>query len=69
MFGFFEHRSQALVKLDKGGVSVHKKTILKFNSTKPVRPAAWLALAILAFGAFGNSVQAQFDLKFQYNYS
>ena len=36
-----------------------KKTILKFNSPKSVRPAAWLALAILAVGAFVNSVQAQ----------
>ena len=35
---------------------MHKKTILKFNSTKPV---AWLALAFLAVGAFGNFVQAQ----------
>jgi len=38
---------------------MNKKTILKFNSTKSVRPFAWLALAILAVGAFGNSVQAQ----------
>jgi autotransporter-associated beta strand protein len=37
---------------------MYKKTILKFNS-KSVRPVAWLALAILALGAFGNSVQAQ----------
>ena len=38
---------------------MNTKTILKFNSTKSVRPFAWLALAILAVGAFGNSVQAQ----------
>ena len=38
---------------------MNKKTILKFNSTKSVRPFAWLALAILAVGAFGNSVQAE----------
>ena len=38
---------------------MNTKTILKFNSTKSVRPFARLALAILAVGAFGNSVQAQ----------
>ena len=38
---------------------MNKKTILKFNSPKSVRPTAWLTLAILACGAFGNSVQAQ----------
>ena len=38
---------------------MNTKTILKFNSTKSIRPASWLALAILALGAFGNSVQAQ----------
>jgi len=38
---------------------MNKKTILKFNSTKSVRPFAWLAIGILAVGAFGNSVQAQ----------
>jgi autotransporter-associated beta strand protein len=38
---------------------MNKKTILKFNSTKSVRPASWLAMAIFAVGAFGNSVQAQ----------
>jgi len=42
-----------------GGVGMNKKIILKFNSPKSVRPVAWLALAILACGAFGNSVQAQ----------
>ncbi len=36
-----------------------KKIILKFNSLKSVRPVAWLALAVLAVGAYGNSVQAQ----------
>jgi hypothetical protein len=40
-------------------IDLNKKTILKFNSTSPIRPIAWLALAILAVGAFGNSVQAQ----------
>jgi autotransporter-associated beta strand protein len=38
---------------------MNEKTIFKFNSLKSIRPAAWLALAILAVGAFGNSVQAQ----------
>ncbi|NBS87690.1 MAG: hypothetical protein EBS60_06370, partial [Verrucomicrobia bacterium] len=38
---------------------MNKKTILKFNSPKSPGPVAWLALAILAVGAFGNSVQAQ----------
>jgi hypothetical protein len=38
---------------------MYKKTILKFNSTASIRPAAWLALTILAVSAFGNSVQAQ----------
>lgn len=38
---------------------MNKKTILKFNTTSTIRPFKWLALAILAFGAFGNSVQAQ----------
>ena len=38
---------------------MNKKTILKFNYPKFVRPASWLALAILVVGAFGNSVQAQ----------
>jgi len=38
---------------------MNKKTILKFNSTSSIRPASWLALAILTVGAFGNSVQAQ----------
>ena len=38
---------------------MNKKTILKFNSTSSIRPFAWLALAILAASAFGNSVQAQ----------
>jgi autotransporter-associated beta strand protein len=38
---------------------MNKKTILKFNSTSSIRPFAWLALAILAVGAFENSVQAQ----------
>ena len=38
---------------------MNKKTILKFDSPKSVRPVAWLALAVLAVGAFGNSVQAQ----------
>jgi len=38
---------------------MNKKTILKFNSPKSFRPFASLALAILAVGAFGNSVQAQ----------
>ena len=36
-----------------------EKAIFKFNSLKSVRPVAWLSLAILAVGAFGNSVQAQ----------
>jgi len=36
-----------------------QQNILKFNSTASFRPAAWLALTILAVGAFGNSVQAQ----------
>jgi len=38
---------------------MNKKTILKFNSTASIRPAAWLALAIISVGAFANSVQAQ----------
>ena len=38
---------------------MNKKTTLKFNSTASFRPFAWLALAILTVGAFGNSVQAQ----------
>jgi autotransporter-associated beta strand protein len=38
---------------------MNKKLILKFNSLKSVRPVAWLALAVLAVSAFGNSVQAQ----------
>ena len=38
---------------------MNKKIILKFNSLKSVRPVAWLALAVLAFSAFGNSVHAQ----------
>ena len=28
---------------------MYKKTILKFNSTKPARPVAWLAFAVLSF--------------------
>ena len=49
---------------------MNTKTILKFNSTKSVRPFAWLALAILAVGAFGNSVQAQAWLNENFsNYS
>ena len=36
-----------------------EKAIFKFNLIKSVRPAAWLSLAVLAVGAFGNSVQAQ----------
>jgi len=36
-----------------------QKDIFKFSSIKSIRPVAWLALAILAFGAFGSSVQAQ----------
>ena len=40
-------------------INLNKKTILISNSTSPIRPIAWLALAILAVGAFGNSVQAQ----------
>jgi len=40
-------------------INLNKKTILKFNSTSPIRPAALLAITILAVGAFGNSVQAQ----------
>jgi hypothetical protein len=46
---------------------MNKKTILKFNSTKSVRPFAWLALAILAVGAFGNSVHAQEWLNENFN--
>jgi autotransporter-associated beta strand protein len=38
---------------------MNKKTILISNYTASIRPVAWLALAILACGAFGNSVQAQ----------
>ena len=38
---------------------MNKKTILISNYTASIRPAAWLALAFLACGAFGNSVQAQ----------
>ena len=38
---------------------MNKKTILISNYSASIRPAAWLALAILACGAFGNSVQAQ----------
>ena len=38
---------------------MNKKTILTSNYTASIRPAAWLAMAILACGAFGNSVQAQ----------
>jgi len=46
---------------------MNKKTILKFNSIKPVRRASWLALAILAVGAFGNSVQAQWVVSENFN--
>jgi autotransporter-associated beta strand protein len=38
---------------------MEQKDIFKFSSIKSIRPAAWLALAFLAVGAFGNSVQAQ----------
>ena len=38
---------------------MHKKTILKFNSTKPVRPAAWLALGVLSFVSFSSTGRAQ----------
>ncbi len=38
---------------------MRQKAIHKFNSIKSVRPVACLALAFLALGAFGNSVQAQ----------
>ena len=38
---------------------MNKKTILKFNSIASVRPSPWLALAILAIGAFGNSLHGQ----------
>lgn len=38
---------------------MNKKTILTSNYTASIRPAAWLAMTILACGAFGNSVQAQ----------
>ena len=46
---------------------MNKKTILKFNSTASIRPVAWLALAVLACGAFGNSVQAQAWLDENFN--
>ena len=38
---------------------MNKKTISISNDTASFRPFAWLALSILAVGAFGNSVQAQ----------
>jgi autotransporter-associated beta strand protein len=36
-----------------------QKYVFKFSSIKSIRPAAWLAMTILACGAFGNSLQAQ----------
>ena len=53
--------NKAIRSLSKlvGEVNMNQKTILKFNSNSSIRPAAWLALAVLAVGAFGNSVQAQ----------
>ena len=39
--------------------NLNKKTISISNDTASFRPFAWLALSILAVGAFGNSVQAQ----------
>jgi len=39
--------------------NLNKKPISISNHTASFRPFAWLALAILAVGAFGNSVQAQ----------
>ena len=55
---FLNKAIRSLSKL-KGEVNMSEKTILKLNSTASILPTAWLALAILAVGAFGNSVQAQ----------
>ena len=55
----FKHRSQTLVEFITDGLNMSEKAISKFNSIKSFRPVAWLALAILAVGAFGNYVQAQ----------
>ena len=38
---------------------MNKKPMLKFNSIASIRPVAWLTVAILAVGTFGNSVQAE----------
>jgi autotransporter-associated beta strand protein len=47
--------------------NLNKKTISISNHTASFRPFAWLALAILAVGAFGNSVQAQQWLSENFN--
>jgi autotransporter-associated beta strand protein len=46
---------------------MNKKTSLKFNSTKCSRSVAWLAMAIFAVGAFGNSVQAEVWIDENFN--
>jgi len=45
---------------------MYKKTILKFNSTKPARPVAWLAFAVLSF-VYSSSAFA--DVWLDQNYS
>lgn len=46
---------------------MHKKTILKFNSPKSVRPAAWLALVVLSFVSFSSTGRAQAWLDENFN--
>jgi len=57
--GFYEQGDRVTVQSKAEDRDINKRSILKFNSPKSVRPATWLSLAILAVGAFGNSVQAQ----------
>jgi len=47
--------------------NLNKKTISISNHTASFRPFAWLALAILSCGAFGNSVHAQAWLDENFN--
>jgi autotransporter-associated beta strand protein len=57
--GFYEQGDRVTVQSKAVERDITKRSILKLNSTKFVRYVACLALAILALGAFGNSVQAQ----------
>ena len=55
----FLNKAIGLLSNGIGGLNMNQINTLKFNSTASIRPAAWLALTILAVGAFANSVQAQ----------